>query len=44
MVFDHYIHKGRHKLRMGYSTGSCAALAAKAGMMMLFYGEGVEQV
>ncbi|MEG2212575.1 MAG: cobalt-precorrin-5B (C(1))-methyltransferase CbiD, partial [Clostridiales bacterium] len=44
MVFDHYIHKGRHKLRMGYSTGSCAALAAKAGMMMLFSGEGVEQV
>ena len=41
---DHYIYKNRKKLRCGYTTGSCAAAAAKAAVRMLLTGEEVRQV
>lgn len=39
-----YITKGGKKLRTGYTTGSCAAAAAKAVVKMLFNREVVDQV
>lgn len=44
MPFEHYIQKGAQELRMGYTTGSCAALAAKAAAQMLLSGGRVEMV
>jgi cobalt-precorrin-5B (C1)-methyltransferase len=44
MSFEHYLQRGTQKLRMGFTTGSCAALAAKAAAQMLFTGERVEAV
>lgn len=38
MQFEHFIHKGTKKLRMGFTTGTCAALAAKAAVEMLLTG------
>jgi cobalt-precorrin-5B (C1)-methyltransferase len=41
---DDYVVKNGKKLRMGYTTGSCGAAAAKAGALMLLSGEIIEHV
>lgn len=40
---DRYIYKNQKKLRLGYTTGTCAAAAVKAAARMLLTGERVEQ-
>ena len=44
MSLEHYIRKGNRKLRYGYTTGTCAALAAAAATRMLLTAEDVESV
>lgn len=44
MELNEYIEKGGQKLRLGYTTGSCAAAAAKAAALMLLTGQRVPQV
>ena len=44
MELNEYIEKGGQKLRLGYTTGSCAAAAAKAAALMLLTGQRVLQV
>ena len=41
---EEYKQIGKQKLRMGYTTGSCAAAAAKAAAQMLFLGAPIERV
>lgn len=41
---DHFIYKDQKKLRLGYTTGTCATAATKAAAQMLLGGERVEQV
>ena len=44
MSLERFIEKGGQKLRLGYTTGSCAAAAAKAAALMLFTGERIPYV
>lgn len=44
MAFEHYIYFGGKKLRCGYTTGTCAALAAKGAAHLLLAGAKPEQV
>lgn len=43
-MLEEYIYHGAQKLRCGYTTGSCAAAAAKAATQMLLTGEKVSRV
>lgn len=39
MAFEHYIRSGQKLLRCGYTTGTCAALAAQGAVELLLSGQ-----
>ncbi len=43
-MLEKYIYKNNQKMRLGYTTGSCAAGAAKAALQMLLTGKPVPYV
>lgn len=43
-IEDCYVIKNNKRLRMGYTTGSCAAGAAKAAAYMLLNGQEIQQI
>lgn len=43
-IMEEYIIKGGKKLRLGYTTGSCAAAASKAAAWMLLTGKRKEKI
>lgn len=44
MTESAFVWKNQKQLKMGYTTGSCAAAAAKAAARMLLFGEEIRQV
>lgn len=44
MMINEFVYHGKQKLRCGYTTGSCAAAAAKASAEMLLSGTAVKKI
>lgn len=42
MALEHYVRSGEKRLRCGYTTGTCAALAAAGATVMLLSGQAPE--